>query len=66
MVRGGKQRSKGLDVGDVNIVVAHVSELQSHYIVVDSGTASAEREAHHVDVTLRHTSTPLKLSVRAL
>ena len=47
---------EGLDVGNVSIVVAHVSELQSHYIVVDSGTASVEREAHHADVTLRHTS----------
>ncbi len=47
---------EGLDVGDVNIVVAHVSELQSHYIVVDSGTASVEREAHHADVTLRQSS----------
>ena len=48
---------EGLDVGDVNIVVAHVSELQSHYIVVDGGTASVDREAHHADVTLRQTST---------
>ena len=47
---------EGLDVGNVNIVVAHVSELQSHYIVVDGGTASVEREAHHADVTLRQTS----------
>ena len=47
---------EGLDVGDVNIVLAHVSELQSHYIVVANGTASVEREAHHADVTLRQTS----------
>jgi len=47
---------EGLDVGDVNIVVAHVSELQSHYIVVADGRASVEREAHHADVTLRQPS----------
>ena len=47
---------EGLDVGDVNIVVAHVSERQSHYIVVADGTASVEREAHCADVTLRQTS----------
>ena len=47
---------EGLDVGDVNIVVAHVSELQSHYIVVGGGTVSVEREARHADVTLRQTS----------
>ena len=47
---------EGLEVGDVNIVVAHVSELQSHYIVVGGGTASVEREALHADVTLRQTS----------
>ena len=47
---------EGLDVGDVDIVVAHVSELQSHYIVVGNGTASVEREAPDADVTLRQTS----------
>ena len=47
---------EGLDVGDVDIVVAHVSERQSHYIVVANGTASVEREAHCADVTLRQTS----------
>ena len=47
---------EGLDVGDVNIVVAHASERQSHYIVVGDGRASVEREAHCADVTLRQTS----------
>jgi putative sterol carrier protein len=47
---------EGLDVGDVNIVVAHVSELRSHYIVVQDGTASVQSEAHLADVTLRQTS----------
>tara|TARA_Y100001936_G_scaffold42396_1_gene41116 strand:+ start:536 stop:877 length:342 start_codon:yes stop_codon:yes gene_type:complete len=47
---------EGLDVGDANIVVAHVSERQSHYIVIGDGTASVEREAHRADVTLRQTS----------
>tara|TARA_Y100000590_G_scaffold196395_1_gene223006 strand:+ start:300 stop:641 length:342 start_codon:yes stop_codon:yes gene_type:complete len=46
----------GIDVGDVNIVVAHVSELQSHYIVVGDGTVSVEREARHADVTLRQST----------
>ena len=44
---------EGLDVGDANIVVAHVSELQSHYIVVGDGTASVQREDRPADVTLR-------------
>ena len=44
---------EGLDVGDANIVVAHLSELQSHYIVVGDGTASVQREDRPADVTLR-------------
>ena len=47
---------KGLDVGATNIVIAHISELQSHYIVVEDGKASVEREMHRADVTLRLSS----------
>lgn len=45
-----------LDVGDVNVIVAHVSEVHSHYVVIEGGKASVEREMNRADVTLRQTS----------
>ena len=47
---------EGLDVGDVNIVVAHVSDVRSHYVIIIDGKASVTREMHRADVTLRQTS----------
>tara|TARA_Y100000590_G_C15480368_1_gene923752 strand:- start:316 stop:657 length:342 start_codon:yes stop_codon:yes gene_type:complete len=45
-----------LEIETVEIVVAHVSEIQSHCIILNGGKASVAPDGHLPDVTLRQTS----------
>ena len=45
-----------LEIGAIDVVVAHVSEVRSHYIILEGGKASVTPETKIADVTLRQTS----------
>ena len=47
---------QGLDIGDARLVVAHVSEDNSHHIALSGGQASVGPGANGADVTLRQSS----------
>ena len=47
---------QGLDIGNAHLVVAHVSEDNSHHIALSAGHASVGHGANGADVTLRQSS----------
>ena len=47
---------QGLDIGNAHLVVAHVSEDNSHHIALSGGQASVGHGANGADVTLRQSS----------
>ena len=42
-----------LDTADIELTVAHVSELSSHCIVLSNGRASVSRDVDSADITMR-------------